>query len=237
VKSILLEFLQLIQLVLVFHPDAPTNLVASGGNNQVSLTWTAPVITGGSPITDYIIEFNGGSGWTIFDDGESTTTSAIVTDLVNGQAYSFRVSAINSVGTSLHSTTISVTPATLSTPPLNPVATSGNTQVSLSWDVPADDGGEDIVDYIIEVSLDNTNWTVYTDGVDFTTIATVTSLINGQTYYFRILAENDVGESIPSDVINAIPATVAGAPTNLIATAGNTDVSLSWTAPLSTVGS
>ncbi len=217
-------------------PDAPDTFVGVRGDTQVSLSWMA-TSNNGDAVTDYIIEFNDGSGWTTFDDGESTTTSAIVTDLVNGQSYSFRVSAINSVGSSLHSTTISVTPATLSTPPLNPVATSGNAQVSLSWDVPADDGGEDIVDYVIEVSLDNTNWTVYTDGVDLATTAIVTSLINGQTYYFRILAENDVGTSIPSDVINAIPATVAGAPTNLAATVGNTEVSLSWTAPLSTGGS
>ena len=217
-------------------PDAPVTFVGIRGDTQVSLSWMSPSSNGDS-ITDYLVEFNDGSGWEIFQDGTSQLTTATVTGLTNGQSYDFRVSAINSVGSSLPSETISVTPATLSTPPLNPVAISGDTQVSLSWDIPADDGGEDIIDYIIQVSLDNTNWTVYTDGVDSATTATVTSLTNGQTYYLRILAENDVGVSVPSDVLNAIPATVPSNPTNLSATAGNTEVSLSWTAPLSTGGS
>src|SRR5207253_10404245 len=36
-------------------PSAPTNLVATGGNAQVGLTWQAPASNGGSPITNYRI--------------------------------------------------------------------------------------------------------------------------------------------------------------------------------------
>ena len=42
----------------------PTNLRATPGNEQVTLRWTAPVNTGGGPITDYEYEQDGDGNWT-----------------------------------------------------------------------------------------------------------------------------------------------------------------------------
>jgi uncharacterized repeat protein (TIGR02543 family) len=81
-------------------PGAPTALAATVGNTQVALTWTAPTNTGGSAITDYLVEFStDGTNFTTFADGTSTTASATVTGLTNGTAYTFRVSTINAAGT------------------------------------------------------------------------------------------------------------------------------------------
>lgn len=76
-------------------PGAPTG---TAGNGQVSLTWTAP--TGGSTVTDYIVQYSddAGSTWTTFSDGVSTATSAIVTGLTNGTGYIFRIQAVNALG-------------------------------------------------------------------------------------------------------------------------------------------
>lgn len=38
-------------------PGKPTQLKATVGNDQVTLTWAAPESDGGAPITDYVIEF------------------------------------------------------------------------------------------------------------------------------------------------------------------------------------
>ena len=65
----------------------------------MALTWTAPVITGGT-ITGYLVEksANGTTGWSTV-----TTTGAVltytVTGLTNETIQYFRVSAINAVGT------------------------------------------------------------------------------------------------------------------------------------------
>ena len=40
-------------------PDAPTNLLADGGNEQVALSWEAPENDGGFAITDYEVRING----------------------------------------------------------------------------------------------------------------------------------------------------------------------------------
>jgi len=99
-------------------PDAPTALSATAGDAQAALSWTAPVNDGGSPLTDYLIEYdltsdNFASPLT-FSHSPSTTTSATITSLTNGSSYDFKVSAINSIGTSSPSSTASATPASSS---------------------------------------------------------------------------------------------------------------------------
>ena len=91
-------------------PAAPTGLAATAGNGSVALSWT-PGSNGGSSITDYLIEYStDGSTWSTFNDGTSSSSSATVSGLTNGTAYSFRVSAINSVSTGSASSVVSATP-------------------------------------------------------------------------------------------------------------------------------
>ena len=89
-----------------------------GGVGEIDLSWTSPYpYDGGSPVTDYIVEyatcslpcnFSDGGGswadsgvtWTTFSDGTSDTTSATVTGLEHATRYMFRVYAVNAVGTS-----------------------------------------------------------------------------------------------------------------------------------------
>ena len=88
-------------------PGAPTAVTPVAGNAQVALTWTAPASDGGSPVTDYKIEYAvspPGTSWTPFSDTVSTSTGATVTGLTNGTSYVFRVAAVNSVGDSAWST-------------------------------------------------------------------------------------------------------------------------------------
>jgi hypothetical protein len=92
-------------------PSPITNLVATPGNNQVALSWTAPN-SGGSAITDYIIQYKLSSSvsYTTFPDGTSTSTGGTVIGLTNGLSYDFKVSAVNAVGTGLASNIATVVP-------------------------------------------------------------------------------------------------------------------------------
>ncbi|MGE3340405.1 MAG: fibronectin type III domain-containing protein [Candidatus Altimarinota bacterium] len=94
-------------------PDAINNLNAIAGNTQVTLTWTAPA-DNGSAITDYIVEYGETSGFPgnaqVFSDGVSASTGATVTGLTNDTEYSFRVAAVNGVGTGPYSNVDSETP-------------------------------------------------------------------------------------------------------------------------------
>src|SRR5450432_1924064 len=92
-------------------PGAPTGVVASAGNAQAGVSWTAPASNGGSSITGYTITASPGGA-------TATTTgamNAIVTGLTNGTAYTFAVTATNAIGISAPSAaSTAVTPTTAS---------------------------------------------------------------------------------------------------------------------------
>lgn len=99
----------------LFLPGAPTSVSGTVASGQSVVSWTAPSgVASQTPITDYVVQYssNSGSTWTTFSDGTSTATSATVTGLTNGTAYTFRVAAVNGVGQGAYSTaSASVTPA------------------------------------------------------------------------------------------------------------------------------
>ncbi len=88
-------------------PDAPTNLLADGGNEQVALSWDAPEDDGGLAITDYEVRINGRGSWISIG---STYTTHTVTGLANGTAYIFQVRAVNAAGSSPYSNRAESTP-------------------------------------------------------------------------------------------------------------------------------
>src|SRR2546430_8759310 len=111
--------------------------------------------------------------------------------------------------------------------PVGLLATAGNAQVSLSW--PARNGA---TLYYVKRSttgggpypqISSPSATSYTD----------TGLTTGIRYFYVVAAYNSAGQSANSSEVNATPrapATPPAAPANLEATAGNAQVSLSWTA-------
>lgn len=108
-------------------PDAPTGLSALPNSANVDLSWTAPSNDGGSPITDYTIEYsdNGGSTWSEYTHTPSAATSASVSGLQPGTTYSFRVMAINSAGVGLPSNITTGSPSFLT------VFSSGDVDLSV----------------------------------------------------------------------------------------------------------
>ena len=85
-------------------PGKPTDLTATpSGNTQINLSWTAPADNGGSPITGYKIEVStdGGTNWDdLVGDTGNDDSAYSHTGLSPGDTRHYRVSAINSAGTS-----------------------------------------------------------------------------------------------------------------------------------------
>jgi fibronectin type 3 domain-containing protein len=107
------------------------------------------------------------------------------------------------------------------------MATAGNAQVSLTWST-----ATNATSY--HVKRATTTGGPYTQ-VSTPTTATFadTGLTNGTTYFYVVSAVNSAGESANSSEASAKPAAPAqapNAPTALMATAGNAQVSLSWSA-------
>ncbi|MBL4596972.1 MAG: fibronectin type III domain-containing protein, partial [Robiginitomaculum sp.] len=234
-------------------PGTPTGMsVTSSIPNQVSISWSAPSDDGGADISGYKIERSSTprnsvqSGWTVLAaDTKSTATSYTDGGLTNGDAYHYRVSAINAAGTSTASTDANATPIDVPGAPLNVAVTSaGDATVSLSWSTPSsdsgvtvDDGGSDITDYVVEFN-NGSGWETFDEGVGVGTTATVTGLTNGDNYSFRIFASNAKGTIYPSLIVSEVPSTVTTVARSLTAIPmSSTEISLSWSAPVSDGGS
>ena len=194
----------------VTTPGAPRFLLATAGDSQVELTWTAPASDGGASIIDYEVQYSydDGISWTTFQRSASNAASTTVTGLWLGIPFIFRVAAINSVGTgSYSSNSASVTPVTIPYAPREVRGVPGDTQVELTWYEPGYNGGATINDYVIQYSSNGGyNWTTFSDGISTSRSATVTGLTNGTTYVFRVSAVNSLGTgSYSSNSVRATP--------------------------------
>ncbi len=74
-------------------PDAPTAVSAASGDGEATVSFTAPVNTGTTPISSYTVTADPGGAATT--GGSSPIT---VKGLTNGTAYTFKVTATNSIG-------------------------------------------------------------------------------------------------------------------------------------------
>jgi fibronectin type 3 domain-containing protein len=204
-------------------PGAPTISAATSGSSKVTVSWSA--VTGA---TSYNIYYKAGS--TVDKTGtkvSGVTSPSDVTGLTNGTGYAFAVSAVNAGGESGLSGVLTATPQVPAPgAPTISAATSGNTKVTVSWS--AVTGATSYNLYYTAGS------TVDKNGLKITGVTSprdVTSLTNGTQYAFAVSAVNAGGESGLSGVLTATPQVPApAAPTIGAAAAGNTKVTVSWTA-------
>jgi large repetitive protein len=213
-------------------PSAPGALRAAPGNHQVTLSWLLPA-SNGAPITRYVVQRLVSGTWA--QTGVTTARSFTVTGLSNGTPYSFRVLATNAIGNSAPSNPVNAVPRTVPSAPGSLRAVPGNGRVTLSWLLPASNGGSAVTDFVIQQSLNGVAWTTITDPVRTLPTHTVTGLTNGRRYYFRVLAKNVAGVGPASNVANAIPRTVPLAPV-LRAAPRTRGALLTWTPPASNGG-
>jgi fibronectin type 3 domain-containing protein len=204
-------------------PATPSGLQATAGNAQVSLTWNTD-----HAATSYNVKRATVGGGPYTQVAAPSATSFTDTGLTNGAKYFYVVSAVNYSGESANSPEVSATPTAPVTAPAAPAgltATAGNAQASLAWN--ASIGA---TSYHLKRSA--------TSGGPYAQVAAPaatsfidTNLANGTTYFYVVTALNSAGESSNSSQATATPMAPAqppAAPTGLVASSGNAQVSLTW---------
>ena len=240
-------------------PGAPTGLqiafdLEAEPQAAMTLQWNAPASDGGSPITGHQYRWRARSGnfwidWTDIPDSgaaEANAGSYTLTGLTHPyppQVYTFEVRAVNGNGASTPSNQDTKTYDVPST--INEIRTTpGDGSITLEWDTPASNGRR-ITHYhyaVIGVREGESPHTAVLPqtlpgSTGDTTTATLTGLTNGMPHSVALAAVNAVGTGSPKWTEAVVPATGAGAPTDLAAEPGDGSVTLSWTAPASDGGS
>jgi len=98
-------------------PSSPQNLRAIAGDAQVTLSWSAPLSDGGSPITNYRIYKGESAGAETLLTTIGNLLTYTDTAVTNGQTYYYEVTAVNSFGESARSNEVSATPSASGTQP------------------------------------------------------------------------------------------------------------------------
>ena len=205
-------------------PNAPIiTSVGDATTSSLRVSWSPPSNDGGDAITDYKLRRStDGVTWTVIDNSDitSSSTSYVLTGLAASTTYQIQIAAQNSKGWSVWSSSTPGATITTPGPPLNPIATRGNSQVSFSWTTPVSNGGSPITDYILRYTTNNSTWSVFNRDPSTATSGTITGLTNGQAYTFKIAAVNAAGRGTNSTTVNSNVGLPPN-PSNLIITPGN----------------
>ena len=213
-------------------PGSPTIGAATPSSTQVSVAFTAPGSNGGSTVTGYTMSCLPGSGSAITNTG--SVSPIIVTGLTNGTAYDCSVTATNVAGTSSASSSVSVTPRTTPGAPTSVTTTAGNTQITVGFTAPVSTGGSSITGYT--ATCTPASGTAHS-ATGSSSPLVVTSLTNGTSYTCTAKATNAAGDSSSASGSARTPFTVPGSPTIGTTTPYAGQISVAFTAPVSTGGS
>ena len=133
--------------------DIPAGLTATGNRGgdyvegTVTLAWT-PVA---SADNGYAIQtiLNGVQVGTLTGVLGQSTSSAVVSGLLGGTTYSFKIRAISSSAVSSWSTAVTAMPTTSPSTPTKPTHSTSLLDATVRWSAPPSDGGAGITSYVV----------------------------------------------------------------------------------------
>ena len=190
--------------------SAPRSLAAKRGDRKVSLTWSTPSSLGGDQLSSYVVQMRTYSSssktWSSWVTKVTTPSrSATISSLTNGTKYQFRVFARTLVakdGTA--SSAVSAVPAGK---PLAPTgvkaAATGSRKIQVSWNK-ANANGSTISGYSVQYSTNGSTWTSLKTTTSSATSWTWSSATKGKTYYFRVVAKSNLGNSPASAQVRVV---------------------------------
>lgn len=209
-------------------PAAPSGLTATvTATNQIVLAWTDNAV---NEMGFRIERGLNASAFSQIASAVSNASSFTSTGLSASVTYYYRVSATNAAGDSGYANIASATTPTLVTAPAAPsgltAVQNSPSQITLAW---TDNSGNE-AGFKIERGTNGTTFTqITTVGSNITNYAN-TGLLANITYYYRVRANNAVGDSAYANVASATtPGLAPAAPSGLTAlpTASN-QITLAW---------
>jgi hypothetical protein len=199
-------------------PAAPTNVTAARGDGKAVVSWTPPAQQ--DAITGYLVYVAPGER---VISAERSVSSLTVSNLVNGEPYTFAVEAVSARGAGERSAfSAPVVPAGVPAATDGLTAAAGDGSLELSW-AEADGNGAEVTGYVLTASPGNREMTV-DPGV---TTATLTGLENGTEYSLSLVAVNEIGLGAAATTTGT-PGTTPTAPDGVEVVAKDGKLQVRW---------
>jgi fibronectin type 3 domain-containing protein len=214
-------------------PSVPLNLRMEVGDGKVTLTWSPPTDLGGDTVLAYEVFF-GTSLESLIMTATTEVPSYHEPGLKNGRTYYAMVRAKNAVGVGMFTDHVSGMPIGRPSAPLSLLVVRGDRSLNVTWTRPMDLGGSSHVTYTVYLSNASRSMFPFATNVS-ATFELLTGLTNGVKYQVIVSAVNPAGESDLSNMVEATPMTVPGAPTFELKP-GDSSMNLTWTLPLADGG-
>ncbi|MGA1822354.1 MAG: fibronectin type III domain-containing protein [Thermoplasmatota archaeon] len=195
-------------------------------NDTVYLSWKPPLSTGGSPHFTYNVYISTDN--VTFDLYEEYLDAEgfVINGLAKGEEYFFSVSAHNGRWEGGRTDPRKAVPRTVPSLPMNQSITSGDLWINLSWDPPADNGGDPGISYEIYWG-DDPVYPEITSGTG-NRFLNITNIQKGIRYYFWISAVNMMGAGNRTERLTMIVYTPPSAPINPGYQDGDGFIELDW---------
>jgi invasion protein IalB len=210
-------------------PAAPASVSVSAATSQATISWV-PGFNGGSSISNYLVVATPGGGQCT---APGNATQCVITNLVNGTQYTFKVTASNDAGTSQPALSGKVLIAGTPNAPVALKVKPSDGQLAISFAPPALNGGSAVTNYEVYVN-DELACTVTPAK---TLGCTVRDLENGAPHVVYVVANNAVGTSVASPEVVASPGRISDPVTGVTATTGLASITVSWVEPFDDGGS
>ena len=196
-------------------PSAPLSLhIVSTASQTVVIGWSLPAGATLGSITGFKVDQSlDGIVWTTVTTTGNSATTATLSGLTNGTTYEIRLTPIAGAGSGASSVIVAA-PGAAPSAVSKLAAAPGDKKVILTFTTPSNNGGFSIDYYTVQIAnSSNGPWNVAiaNTGSSLTTV-TVPSLKNSTTYFFKIVAVNQIGTGPDSLVVSATPQPSAPAP-------------------------
>lgn len=191
-------------------PLPPEKIEINAGNGQSATTGTAVAIApsvlvtdaNNDPVEGVSVRFAvTGGGGSVTGEVAMTNASGIATvgSWILGTTAGINTLTATSGTLTNSPVTFTATGTTVPAAPMDVFATARNTEATVFWTAPTDDGGLAITGYTV---TGNPGGSCSVEGS--VAECTITGLTNGISYTFTVVATNDEGDSPPSEPSNAV---------------------------------
>ena len=184
-------------------PGAPTITKVVPGGGQVTVDWSAPASTGGTPIASYrVIARPGGA----FCHVPGAATSCRIAGLHNGTGYTFSMTATNAAGTGPTSVvSASVQPRTLPGAPIITSTSVAGGTITIKWKAPISNGGVRLIGYDVYAGpVSGGEATRPLTSLPFNQFSFTLHASKGQSVYIFLRAVNAAGIGPHSNQVAAV---------------------------------